>query len=102
MKGNIEVRFFMFLAELRKERNWPIPLWMEIEGEMTGLAFLAKLDIPLERVEVLMINGKVVWPAEAILYPGDRVALLPPGTPGPYRVLLGIKSAERRSESHAD
>ena len=26
-----------------------------------------------------------------IFQPGDRVALLPPGTPGPYRVLLGFK-----------
>jgi len=91
MKGNIEIRFFMFLAELCKERNWSIPMLMEIEDEISGAALLAKLDVPPERVEVLLINGKVGWPDEAIIRPGDRVALLPPGTPGPYRVLLGFK-----------
>lgn len=91
MKGTIEVRFFMFLAELCKERNWPTPMQMEIEDELTGLALLAKLEIPEERVEVLLVNGKTVWPSVAVIRPGDRVALLPPGTPGPYRVMLGIR-----------
>lgn len=91
MKGTIEVRFFMFLAELCKERNWPTPKQMEIEGELTGLALLKMLDIPVERVEVLLVNGKTVWPSVALIRPGDRVALLPPGTPGPYRVMLGIR-----------
>ena len=91
MKGNIEIRFFMFLAELCKERNWPVPMQLEVEDEISGPALLEKLDIPLERVEVLLINGKTFWPETAMVKPGDRVALLPPGTPGPYRVLLGIK-----------
>ena len=91
MKGNVEVRFFMFLAELCKERNWPVPMLVEIEDEVSGPDFLEKLDVPIERVEVLLINGKAVWPSEAKIRPGDRLALLPPGTPGPYRVLLGIR-----------
>ena len=91
MKGNIEVRFFMFLAELCKQRNWSSPMQLEIKDEISGSALLERLDIPIERVEVLMINGKAVWPSEAKIRIGDRVALLPPGTPGPYRVLLGFK-----------
>jgi hypothetical protein len=91
MKGNIEVRFFMFLAELRKERNWPIPMLVEIEDEISGISLLERLDIPLARVEALLINGKTVWPETAMIKPGDRVAILPPGTPGPYRVMLGIR-----------
>lgn len=102
MNGTIEVRFFMFLAELAKERHWPTPLSLEIEGGMTGLALLQQLAIPLERVEALMINGKVVGPTAARLQPGDRVALLPPGTPGPYRILLGIKQTQAGREAHAD
>lgn len=98
MKKNIEIRFFMFLAELAKERHWQIPLLMEIEDEISGLTLMDILDISAERVEAFLINGKVVRPPEAIIYPGDRVALLPPGTPGPYRVLLGIKNTASGSE----
>ena len=91
MKGSIEIRFFMFLAELCRERNWPIPLLLEIEDEISGPALMEKLEVPAERVEVLLVNGKAFWPSVAVIHPGDRVALLPPGTPGPYRVLLGFK-----------
>lgn len=91
MRGIIEVRFFMFLSELCKERNWPNPLQVEIDNEISGLDFLKQLDVPPERVEVFLLNGRAVWPEAAIIRPGDRLALLPPGTPGPYRVLLGFK-----------
>ena len=101
MKGTIEVRFFMFLAEFAKKRNWPSPLFVEIDSGMTGDALLAELEVSQKQVEALMVNGKVVGTSAARLQPGDRVALLPPGTPGPYRVLLGIKSAQAGSEAHA-
>ena len=91
MKGTIEIRFFMFLMELCRERNWPIPMQMELEEEISGITLLERLDISPDRVEVLLVNGKAAWPEEARIQPGDRVALLPPGTPGPYRVLLGFK-----------
>lgn len=91
MPGNIEVRFFMFLTELCKERNWPSPMQFYLADDISGLALLEKLDVPVEKVEVLLINGRAVRPTEATVRPGDRVALLPPGTPGPYRVMLGFK-----------
>lgn len=91
MKGSIEVRFFMFLVDICKERNWSTLMKIEIDDEISGLKLLEMLDIPVERVEVLLVNGKAVWPSDARIHPGDRVALLPPGTPGPYRVLLGFK-----------
>lgn len=94
MEGKIEVRFFMFLAELSKERGWPCPLRLDIDRPITGADLLKKLDVPVESVEVLLVNGKAVWPSEADISPGDRVALLPPGTPGPYRVLLGFKKMD--------
>ena len=90
-KPSIEVRFFMFLTELCKERGWTSPMQLEIDQDITGDELLAQLDIPPERVEVLLVNGKAVWPSAARIQPSDRVALLPPGTPGPYRVLLGFK-----------
>ena len=89
--GEIEIRFFMFLADLCKERGWTSPMQFKLSDRISGPELLQKLDIPTERVEVLLVNGKAVWPSIAEIYPGDRVALLPPGTPGPYQVLLGFK-----------
>ena len=89
--GYIEVRFFMFLTKLCQERNWPSPMQVELADEISGIALLEKLDVPAEKVEVLLVNGKAFRPDEATIHPGDRVALLPPGTPGPYRVMLGFK-----------
>ena len=90
-RQEIEIRFFMFLAELCKERGWTSPMQLELGEEISGTQLLERLEISPERVEVLLVNGKAVWPAIARIQPGDRVALLPPGTPGPYRVLLGFK-----------
>lgn len=81
----------MDLADLFRERNWPSPLEVDIQGEMTGIELLAMLDIPPEKVEVVFVNGKAFDPPTAVLTGGDRVALVPPGVPGPYRVLLGFK-----------
>ena len=40
-------------------------------------------------VEAAFVNSRVV-PKDTPLKDGDRVALVPPGTPGPHRYLLGI------------
>ncbi len=41
-------------------------------------------------VEAVFLNGKVV-PFDSKVKDGDRVALIPPGTPGSYRLILGMK-----------
>lgn len=90
----IELRAFGKLLALFKERGWSIPKEQPLETSITGTELLTNLDIPQDQVEVLFINGKAKFP-DAIVTPGDRVALVPPGTPGPYRVLLGfVKRAE--------
>jgi hypothetical protein len=93
VKGAIEVRLFMFLSALYKERNWSCPLSLQINEQLTGTGLLAILDIDRDRVEALLVNGMGVSPEDALIHPGDRVALLPPGTPGPYRVLLGLRKS---------
>jgi len=91
MSGIIELRGFMHLVEVFKERNWSIPMSFTIEKGLTGSELITLLKIPEKQVEIVFINGKAFLPAEAFIHPGDRVALVPPGTPGPYRVLLGFK-----------
>ncbi len=52
---------------------------------------ITQVQLTLEDVEVVFINGKVA-PFDTIIQNNDRVALIPHGTPGPYRVLLGFKN----------
>lgn len=91
MSSNIELRAFMGLADTFRERNWSNPKEVAVQGEMTGLEFLALLDLPEDAVEVFFVNGKAFTPDFAVVTGGDRVALAPRGVPGPYRVLLGFK-----------
>lgn len=92
MPSTIEVRAFMGLSELFRERGWSFPKEVHVPREMTGEELLAQLDIPLEQVEVVFVNGKASRPDNAVVHAGDRVALAPPGVPGPYRVLLGFRN----------
>ena len=91
MPQKIVLRAFMDLAGLFRERSWPNPLEVDIQGEINGLQLLAMLDIPSEKVEVIFVNGKAFNPAMVVVAGGDRVALVSPGVPGPYRALLGFK-----------
>jgi hypothetical protein len=52
------------------------------------------LDVPPEEVEVIFVNRTAFPMHRAIVHPGDRVALAPPGVPGPHRLLLGFKNIE--------
>ena len=45
--------------------------------------------IPPEKIEAVFCNGRVINIYDRV-FPGDRVAFLPYGTPGPYRVFLGM------------
>ena len=45
-----------------------------------------------DEVEAAFVNGRVL-PKDTVLKDGDRVALVPPGIPGPHRYLLGISGS---------
>jgi hypothetical protein len=94
-KKTIEVRGFMQLVTLFKERNWPNPLIIDLEEPATGTGLAERLEIPLDDVEIIFVNG---W-AQDISYtinPGDRVAFVPPGCPGPHRYYLGFVTKNKR------
>lgn len=87
----IELHAYMDLGELFRERGWENPRAVEVDGEISGLDLVRKLDIEVERVEVVFVNGKAYTTDTATIHPGDRVALVPPGVPGPHRFMLGFK-----------
>lgn len=89
---SIELHAFMGLADLFRERRWSNPRDYPLAAEASGAELLAQLDIAPERVEVFFINRKAVAADCALIRPGDRVALVPPGVPGPHRFLLGFKN----------
>ena len=48
-----------------------------------------QLGLPTEKIEAVFRNGKVINLYDTV-HPGDRLAFAPFGTPGPYRVFLGM------------
>ena len=84
---------FSFLRDtLRLQGIEPIEAPMEITPPCDVHTLIATLGLKPEEVEAVFIN-RVVMPKETLLKDNDRVALLPPGTPGSYRLMLGIKDA---------
>ncbi|MBI4803991.1 MAG: MoaD/ThiS family protein [Desulfovibrio sp.] len=92
MPSTIELRAFMDLVGLFRERGWSNPKQVDVQEKMSGIELLELLGIPQEMVEVIFVNGRAHTPSLAEVAGGDRVALAPPGVPGPYRVLLGFKN----------
>jgi len=88
-ENSIEVRGFLHLdAVLRKEYGKP-PIILDLEAPVTGIQLAQMLEISLDEIEVIFING-FVQALDTEIKPGDRVAFLPPGCPGPYRIALGF------------
>jgi len=94
MNGTIELHAYMWLSDLFRERHWSNPRSLDVDHPTPGLELLQQLEIPRERVEVMFVNHKAASAADVVIMPGDRVALVPPGVPGPYRVLLGFKNKQ--------
>lgn len=62
---------------------------MTLKDGITLKELVIKLGLQLEDVEAAFVNHRVVS-MDSILHNNDRVALVPYGTPGPYRVLLNL------------
>ena len=48
---------------------------------------------------MIFVNRTAFPMHHAIVHPGDRVALAPPGVPGPHRLLLGFKNIVRAGKT---
>ncbi|TCO77397.1 ubiquitin family protein [Marinisporobacter balticus] len=55
--------------------------------------------LPLDEIEVIFVNG-FVQPLNFTIPPGDRIAFLPPGCPGPYRIALGFYGKNQNNEAN--
>ncbi|MFH2091265.1 MAG: MoaD/ThiS family protein [Pseudomonadota bacterium] len=83
---------FSFLQKKLREKGIQYAnVQMTIEPGICASDLIHLVQLDAHEVEAVFING-LVAPVDTILKDGDRVALIPPGTPGPYRVLLGFKN----------
>jgi len=93
----IEVRGFLHLYKVFKEKNWPTPLIIDLEEPTTGTLLAEKLAISLDEIEIVFVNG-FAQSLDYLIQPGDRVAFVPPGCPGPYRMALGFYSKNQENK----
>lgn len=83
---------FSFLQKKLKEKRIKYSnVTMTLDQGTSAKDLIRKVQLEQEEVEAVFINGKVAS-FDTIFQENDRVALVPPGTPGPYRVLLGFKN----------
>ena len=83
---------FSFLQKKLKKKHMEYSnVTMTVNKGIRAIDLLKKVKLKPEDIEVVFINGKVA-PPDTIIQDNDRVALIPPGIPGSYRVLLGFKN----------
>lgn len=95
----LEIRGFMQLNSYLKKRYGSMPIFLEIDNPISGLELSKQLEIKREDIEVIFVNG-FVQQLDYMIQPGDRVAFLPPGCPGPYRVALGFYGKNQGNEAN--
>jgi hypothetical protein len=91
----VTVRMFGRLYSSRKEAGLPTTVEVEVaEGGTTAHQLAVDLELDLEVIEGVFVNRHVYDLGHAVM-PGDRVAFVPRGTPGPHRFYLGLYGAGR-------
>jgi molybdopterin converting factor small subunit len=89
---SIQITFnaFSFLQKKLKENGFECyNVTHKIPQGTTIDNLLVRLKLLPEDVEGVFLNG-LIKPFNTVIQDGDRLGLLPPGTPGPYRIMLGI------------
>ncbi len=88
--ATIDFNAFSFLQKkLKAKNNSYSNVNIKVPEMYTVRKLITAMGLNTEDVEGVFINGKIE-PIDFVLRDGDRVAIFPPGTPGPYRLLLGI------------
>lgn len=91
----VTIRVLGFLRRYMDEQGRPYEVQEMIpDGGMQAFDLIKRLAIPPGEVEAVFRNGQVINIYDPVI-PGDRVAFLPRGTPGPYRFVLGMARENR-------
>lgn len=91
----VTVRMFGLLHMYRSELGLPSTVEADVPpAGTTGRELATSLGLPCEMIEGVFVN-RTVYGIDHPIVPGDRVAFVPFGTPGPHRVFLGLYDAGR-------
>lgn len=91
--GSVLFNAFSFLQKKLKAQDIPyVNAVLDLKDGQCVKDILDSLGIAPQDIEGVFVNGKIA-PLDTLLHDGDRIAALPPGTPGPYRLLLGLVSS---------
>ena len=100
-QANTTVRMFGCLHTHRKDLGLESKVTVTIAPSgCTALELANELELPLDKVEAVFVNH-LVYALDHLIKPGDRVAFIPTGVPGPYRLLIGIASAKYKKKADA-
>ena len=93
--GPVTVRMFGLLHLFRSEQGLPSTVEIDVPADgTTGRDLAVRLGLPCDKIEGVFVN-RTVYGIDHPVMPGDRVAYVPYGTPGPHRVFLGLYDAGR-------
>lgn len=96
--ARITFNAFSFLQKKLKEKGIEYTnAQMEIEPDSTPAQLMQTMGLTARDVEVVFLNGRVA-PFDTPIQDGDRLAFVPQGTPGPYRVFLGFKNPDNQTQ----
>jgi molybdopterin converting factor small subunit len=96
-RQEVTIRFFGALHTARKDKGLPSETTLAVPaGGKPAEEVARELGLPLERIEAVFCNH-VIHDLSYLIRPGDEVAFVPHGTPGPHRFTLGIHAAGRRA-----
>jgi len=91
---SVSVNAFSFLQKkLAAKGQGSSNIQVSLDPDMCVADIITSLGLDVRDVEGAFVNG-LIQPFDTVLHGGDRVALVPPGTPGPYRYLLGIRGEQ--------
>jgi molybdopterin converting factor small subunit len=94
-RGTAHVKMFGVLMSLRRREGLPTDLRVDLPAEGVSARALAQLlGLPVETIEGVFVNH-VIHDLSHQVVPGDEVAFVPHGTPGPHRFFLGLYDAGR-------
>jgi hypothetical protein len=92
-KMTTHIRMFGLLHTHRKKQGLPSSVELELPPEgRPALSIAQELELPIDKIEAVFCNN-TIYCLEHLIMPGDRVAFVPQGVPGPHRYCLGIKQA---------
>ncbi len=98
-EGTVNIRIFGLLRAHCAERGLPTTTTFDVPKEGMSAEDLAiALELPVDQIEGVFVNHTVYDLGHAIV-PGDEVAFVPYGTPGPHRFYLGLYKAGKQSHT---